>query len=134
MRINLLFTVTLFIGLSFGLTVAGQETTEQSEDSAKINAAIQSYVAAFNAKDIAKLTSHWSPEGVYTNRSSGERSVGREAISAGFKEVLEKENVPKLAVATESIEFISPNVAVEKGTATVTHSESDVVETRYSVV
>ena len=122
------------------LTTIGQdaatnsEAKSNSEDEAKITAAIQSYVSAFNAKDVEKLTSHWSPDGVYTSRTTGEQSVGRDEMAGSFKAAFEGENVPKLAVATDSIEFISPSVALERGVATVTHSETEIVETTYTVV
>ena len=108
--------------------------TETDDGTAEIEAAIQSYVAAFNARDAAKLVSHWSPDGVYTSRTSGDRVVGREAISEEFTATFAAESVPTLAVATESIDFISPNVALERGTATVTRAEDDIVQTNYSVV
>ncbi len=118
-----------------GLAASGQDVaTESNDDTAKIKAAIQSYVTAFNARDAKKLASHWSPEGVYTSRTSGEQMVGRDAIVAEFAAMFTGDSVPKLAVATESIDFISPNVALERGSATVTHAEGDVDETSYSVV
>jgi hypothetical protein len=51
-----------------------------------------------------------------------------------FTAMFAGKSVPKLLGTTESIRFISPNVALERGTATVTHAEDDVVESDYSVV
>ncbi|MEM9660453.1 MAG: DUF4440 domain-containing protein, partial [Planctomycetota bacterium] len=39
-----------------------------------------------------------------------------------------------LAVDTESIEFISPNVALERGAATVTHAPDDVQRSKYRAI
>ncbi len=89
---------------------------------------------AFNARDAARLASYWSANGVYINPSSGEQTVGREAIETGFKEIFSQETVPQLAVATESIQLVSPSVAVERGTATVMRTDNDVEQSRYSVV
>lgn len=114
--------------------VAQAQTSTEPDETAKIQAAIQSYVAAFNAKDAEKLAAHWSADGVYTSRTTGETSVGRDAMKTSFKKIFESESVPSLAVETDSIDFISPNVALEKGTATVVHSETEIVETSYSVV
>ncbi len=100
----------------------------------EIEAAIQAYVAAFNARDAQSLANLWAPEAVYTSRSSGEQIVGRDAMVADFTSIFAGDNPPNLAVATESIEFISPNVGLQRGTATLTYSEDDVAETRYSVV
>ena len=103
-------------------------------EASAIEAASQSYIAAYNARDVAKLVSLWAPEGVYISRTSGDRVVGREAMTEEFTAVFENENLPTLAAAIESIDLISPNVALERGIATVTRSENDVVETDYRVV
>ena len=135
MRRILLRTFLLFTVCGFALGANAQDAPAESpDDTAAITAAIQSYVAAFNAKDVAKLAKHWSPEGVYTSRISGEQIVGHDALLKEFSAIFEGESVPKLAVVTESIAFVSPNVAVERGIATVTHAEDDVSETSYSVV
>lgn len=124
------------VWLSVGsLAANGQDAVTESEnETAEIKARIQSYTAAFNAKDVAKLVSHWSPEGVYISRSTGDRVIGHEALTKEFAAILASENVPKLASTTKSIDLISPNVALERGTATVTRGDSEVVESDYSVV
>ena len=114
--------------------VVGQEVTESDGSTAEIEAAVRSYVAAFNARNVDKLLSHWSPEGVYTSRATGEQIVGRDAMAEEFAALFANEDAPTLAVATQSIEFISPNVALERGTATTSRGEDDVVESNYSVV
>lgn len=132
-KCSLVFISVLLGG--FGLSTNGQDATvEKSDETAEVQKAIQSYVSAFNSRDVEKLASHWSPEGVYTSRNSGEQVVGREAMVQGFTATFEGENLPTLAVATESIDFISPNVALERGTATVSRTDGDAVESTYSVV
>lgn len=107
---------------------------EPADARAAIEAASQAYVAAYNARDVDKLVSLWLPEGIYISRSSGEQIVGREAMKEEFTAIFQAEQLPTLAATTESIEFISPNVALERGAALVTRSEDDVVETAYRVV
>ena len=126
---TIVLSTTHFCGV-----VVGQETESEPNNTTQIQAAIQSYVAAFNARDVEKLASHWSPDGVYVSRTTGEQSVGRDAIAESFKQTFAGESVPKLAVATDSIEFISPNVALERGSATVVSNEDVVNESNYSVV
>jgi uncharacterized protein (TIGR02246 family) len=119
------------------LATAQDTSGQQEEDTSKITAAIQSYVAAFNARDAAKLANHWSPDGIYTQRDTGEQVAGRSAILQQFQELFrngESSDLPTLMVTTESIQFISPSVALEQGIATVAHSPDDLEETRYSVV
>ncbi|QEG37537.1 nuclear transport factor 2 family protein [Bythopirellula goksoeyrii] len=103
-------------------------------DKAAIEKAIASYVAAFNAHDSAELASHWSPEAVYTNPRTGDQVVGLEAIKQEFDALLADAKDVKLEVEVESIDFVSPNVAVENGLATVSGPESVAEVTRYQAV
>jgi uncharacterized protein (TIGR02246 family) len=105
-----------------------QEDAEMrsEKDLEAIRAAIGSYVEAFNARAGQKLAEHWASEGVYISRAkgtSGDRISGRAAIAKEFEAIFASERVPQLAVETESIEFISPNVALERGVATIIHAE-----------
>lgn len=108
--------------------------SQSTPDEGPVREAVESYVSAFNARDAAALAEHWSPQGVYISRTSGDRIVGRDAIAEEFKQIFAGDNLPTLAVATESIRFISPNVALERGTATVTGAGDSVSTTAYSVV
>jgi len=123
--------IAILIGLSFTSTAvwAGQE-----EDKQAIQKAIVEYVTAFNARDAKALAALWSPEGVYTSRNSGEQITGREALQADFEGLFEADSTTKLEVSTDSIEFVSPNVAIERGMAVVMRGETPPVETSYSVV
>ena len=125
-----LFIVSIFAAGSFSHAQEGQNGSDED----RIKAAIQSYVTAFNQRNAAQLVEHWSPQGVYVSRSSGEQITGKEALTEEFSSMFANDSAPQLAVVTDSIEFISPNVALERGTATVTFAPDDVVETAYRVV
>lgn len=107
---------------------------DRAADKAAIEKAIESYVAAFNASDAKALAEHWSPEGVYMSRPSGDQIVGREAIEKEFAALFDEVKGAKLEVATESIEFVSPNVALEQGRATVLRPNDSPLESSYRVV
>lgn len=126
----LLLVVMTHVGVTYGQ----EQVTEKTDDLTQVEAAIKSYMAAFNARDVEALVGHWSPQGVFVSRDSGEQVVGRESMREEFATMFAGEGAPKLAVETESIEFISPNVALERGTATVTHSADDIVESQYRVI
>ena len=98
-----------------GAHVAGQEEFSATMDNERsaIERAIQSYVAAFNAQNAKAMAKYWSAEGVYISKLSGERVVGRKAIAAAIAEMFAAEGKRQLVVSTESIEFISPNVALD---------------------
>ena len=67
------------------------------------------------------MASMWSPDAVYTDVGTGESVVGREAIAKQFDYVFAGSEDAKLTVTIDSIDFVSPNVAIEKGTAEVSY-------------
>ncbi len=116
------------------LPPAGDTLPELDPATMEIRGAVEAYVTAFNSQDVESLSKMWTSDGVYTMRSSGEQVLGRDSIAAQFKTILEdQQTAPKLTVETASIEFVSPRVAIERGTAVVTRGE-DESETEYSAV
>lgn len=137
------------LALSFAIAICsccssrGQETVDdsdheiassQSDDTSAIEAAIQSYADAFNSRDAKALAKHWSEDGVYTSRITGNQVVGRDKIEKEFSSVFDLVSDVRLELATESIEFVSPSVAIERGEATVNRPETSPAKSRYSVV
>lgn len=112
----------------------GAEGEGQTADEAEIRKAVESYVVAFNQGDAKALAAMWSPEAVYTNPLSGEQVVGREAIEKQFAGIFADEKDAKLEAKTDSIQFISPSVAVEHGTAKVITAEQAADETEYTAI
>ena len=127
-------SVLLMLSMVSGSAVCQETDPETPDETKRIRAAVESYVAAYNARDVEKLVAHWSPDAVYISRDSGDALQGHEEMIAEFSAVFAEQSVPKLAVTTESIDFISPNVAVERGTALLSYGEKETSETRYRVV
>ena len=127
--------IPLVLTLPSGIVLAqASPPSSVEENTQQIQAAIQSYVTAFNARDVEKLVAHWSPDGVYTRRDNGEQVSGREAISQVLQTYFsEAASAPQLVVASESIDVISPNVALERGVSTVTKAGT-AMESNYTVV
>lgn len=117
--------------LSTPLFSAAQDTAENEQ---AIRQAGKEYVAAFNRHDAKAIAAQWSPDAVYTNRATGEQVTGRTAIEAQFVELFESQNDLKLDISVESIQFISPNVAVEHGTAKFLQPEIDPEQVEYTAV
>ena len=113
---------------------SGQGSGEAPGDESLIRQAVAAYVEAFNKHDATALAGFWSPDAVYLNRVTDEEVVGRPAIAEQFTSLFK--NVPeiKLAVNTESIQFISPNVAVEHGTSKLMFPKSEPEEVDYAAV
>ena len=126
----------LAIGLmscSLAATIAA-EPDQRADDDAAIRKAVAAYVEAFNKADAKALAAMWSPEAVYTNPLSGVQVIGREAIEKQFADIFSDSNGIKLAANTHSIDFISPGVAVEAGSAKVIEAEQVVEESEYTAI
>ena len=91
------------------------EALASGEQEKAIMKLVDSYVAAFNKGDAAAVASHWSQDGVFVNRTTGDRLVGRKEIEASFTEMFADGPVGELQVEVESIRFVSRDVAVEDG-------------------
>ena len=120
----------LWVGIS---SATGDETSSSSEEQA-VRSVGKAYVQAFNSRDTKALAGFWSPEAVYINRVSGEQVTGRDAISGQFDALLKAEASLKLKADVKSIEFVSPNVAVEQGLATFLSANSEPESVDYSAV
>jgi uncharacterized protein (TIGR02246 family) len=115
-------------------TLFAQQPAGKSEDEAAIRKLVASYVQAFNSHDAKSLADHWSPDAVYLNRSTGDEVVGRTAIAAQFDALLKEQPDLKLEVNVESIQFISPNVAVEHGKTRLLSPKAEPEEINYTAV
>ncbi|WP_425619213.1 SgcJ/EcaC family oxidoreductase [Anatilimnocola sp. NA78] len=116
------------------LACATARAADQAAEEAKIRQAVAGYVTAFNQGNAKALAALWSPEAVYSNPDSGEQVVGREAIEKQFAAIFAAAKGAKLEAKTESIKFVSPNVAVEQGTAKVLSPMGEPEESGYSAV
>ncbi len=131
MRLLILMTACL---VSDGLMAAAQQQNTQSEDEAAIRRSIASYIEAFNNRDAQSLAVHWAPNGVYLDRTTGEKLTGREAILKRFSEVFAEKTSPTLEVTVDSIRQITPKVAIEEGTAQVLFPGEPPEKTTYTAI
>jgi len=131
MRRLLLAAAMMVLGSASAM---GAEPDRQTADKAAIGKAVASYVAAFNQGNAKALAALWSPEAVYTNPITGEQVVGREAIEKQFAGIFVDAKGAKLEANTKAIQFVSPNVAVEQGTAKVIRPGQEPEESEYTAV
>lgn len=114
--------------------VTGAEERPQGADEAAIRKAAAAYAEAFNKHDAKALAEHWSPDAVYTNRTTGEEVVGQAAIGEQFSALFKEQPGLKLEVTVASVQFVSPNVAIEQGTTKLLNPKSEPEEIEYSAV
>ena len=136
MKRSKVFRVMLAITVFAIPAIADDNSKEEplQDGRAVIEQRAKSYAAAFNAKDVKALIAHWAPEGVYIDRASGQRVAGRDALQKVFQAELDSHKDSRLDIAVETIEFVSPGVAMEQGTSTITGPEGEPAVTSYSAV
>ena len=130
-RVSLLLMI---LGVTGTSRLFGQQPSDQSADEAAIRKMAASYVQAFNRHDAEALADHWSPDAVYLNRTTGEEVVGRTAIAEQFRTLFEEQPELKVEVNVESIQFISPTVAVEHGRTKLLAPNAEPEEIDYTAV
>jgi uncharacterized protein (TIGR02246 family) len=113
---------------------AEQRKPADKSDEDAIRASVETYVAAFDRRDAKALAALWSPEAVYTNPVTGQQAVGRAEIEKQFAAIFAEAKGVKLEAKTNSVQFVSPNVAVERGTAKVIRPNQAPEESEYTAV
>ena len=130
---RVLLCLVILGGAVVNWSFAGQPR-DPAADEAAIRKADEAYVQAFNKHDAKTLADAWSPEAVYLNRVTGEEVVGRAAIAEQFTTVFKDQPEIKLDLNVQSIQFVSPNVAVEQGVAKTLAPKAEPEEEEYSAV
>jgi uncharacterized protein (TIGR02246 family) len=105
-----------------------------SEDEAAIRANAAKYVEAYNRRDSKTMASMWSPDAVYIDQSTGDRYVGRDEIAKHFDYLFAGAEDAELSIEVDEIDFVSPNVAVERGATHVEYGEGEPENSTYSAV
>jgi uncharacterized protein (TIGR02246 family) len=109
-------------------------SADQAEDEAAIRKSDEAYVEAYNKRDAKALAALWSPEAVYIDPETGDEAVGREEIEKEFAATFEALKDAKLEIEVGSIRFLSPNVAIENGTARIIYPEGEPDESSYAAL
>src|SRR4051812_30261023 len=122
MRTTKLGTLT-WVGFFLMCLVTSPVRADQAADEAAIRANAKKYVELYNRRDSKSMADMWSPDAVYTDASTGESTVGREAIAKQLDHTFAGADDAKLYVHVDSVDFVSPNVAVEKGTAEIKYAK-----------
>lgn len=97
---------------------AAEPGAPASAAEAAIRASARAFVAAFNAGNAKAIGAMWAPDATYTDES-GQTLQGREAIEKEYAAAFQQHLGAMMSVQIESIRFLSPDVAIEKGVARV---------------
>src|SRR4051812_7034214 len=113
-------TSALAVGLFFLTTAVPSLAADSPDEPAAIRKRVEEYVAAYNKHDAKALGDLYAEDAVYLNRETGQPIEGRPAIAAMFDEMFKDGEAASLGVTVQSIRLITPDVAIEDGTAEIT--------------
>ncbi len=112
--------------------VAHGQDAPPSEAAKAAKAQDDAYVAAFNKGDTKALGAFYAEDVQYTT-DDGTQISGRAAVIDGLNKYLAKNKGAKLELEVESARFLTPDVLVEKGYATLGAPKTEPEVTRYTV-
>jgi uncharacterized protein (TIGR02246 family) len=109
-------------------------TPQNAADEKAIRATADAFVKAFNAGDARAVGELWAPDAEYVDEA-GQSFQGRAVIEKEYAEAFRQHRGAMMTVKVESIRFLAPDTAVEKGVARV-KSPGGLADTtaRYTVV
>ena len=123
----------LVVGCASGVAL-NNARADQTADEAAIRKTDAAYVEAYNKHDAKAVAALWSPEAVYVDPETGEESVGRDQIEKEFADTLANLKDATLEIKVSGIKFLSPNVAIESGTARVIRPKEEPDDSTYSAL
>jgi uncharacterized protein (TIGR02246 family) len=110
------------------------EPNSRSADEAAIRKLAETYCAAFDRRDAKSLAEQWSQDAGYLSPISGNSVRGRAAIEKEFAGMFRAEGEARLTVKIDSIRFVTPDVAIEDGSASVVRPGEVTSESTFTVV
>jgi uncharacterized protein (TIGR02246 family) len=128
------FAWTVWLSTAATNLAATPPPRDRAADEKAIRATADDFVKAFDAGDAKAIGALWAPDAEYTDES-GQTLQGRAAIEKEYVELFKEHRGATMTVAIESVRFLGPDIAIEKGVAKV-KSPPQNAETaaRYTVV
>jgi uncharacterized protein (TIGR02246 family) len=108
-------------------------TAATAADEKAIRATADEFVKAFNAGDAKTIGAEWSSDAEYTEET-GQDFHGRAAIEAYYAQLFKEHPGGVITIKIESIRSLGPDIAVEKGIASVKDPKGDSSAAKYTVV
>ena len=113
MKSRLIWALGIAALAFFSLNRPALAQTDADKDALAKNAEL--FVEAFHKGSATALAALWTADGDITD-PSGRNLKGREAIEKSFKALFSQKKGLKLGIQSESLRFVSPEVAIEDGT------------------
>jgi uncharacterized protein (TIGR02246 family) len=131
--IGLAALLSLVAWSTAGTSSPAQDPTKDSADREAIAKAATAYIAAFEKGDVEALVAEWTPDAEYIDES-GKITQGRAAIAAMLRKNFKGTTGYKLDLHTTAFRFITPDVVLADGKATLTSPNGSEERTPYSSI
>lgn len=112
---------------------AENKSTDVPPEKAAVLAADRAYEKAYAKADVAALSAFFTDDAVYTS-DDGRTFSGRAAIEASLKSSFAVNKGASIAIKADSVQVLTPEVVVEKGSTIVTSRSGDESEALYTAV
>jgi uncharacterized protein (TIGR02246 family) len=112
--------MTAVLGLAGAGVILGQTRAADAEKA--IQAAVDSYTAAFNNRDLDGFLAHFADDADYLDQG-GKQYTGKAALAKLFKRTLAGLRDQKLKTTITSLRFLRPDVAIADGKVDFTPSD-----------
>lgn len=110
---HLLMLVMLIANCGYG---RAEEPADSAE--AAIRQSANTFTEAFKHQDAEAIANLWRPHGIYVDET-GEEHQGREEIQKVYQAFFTEHDRPEIELKIDSIRFVTPDVALEQGTAAI---------------
>jgi uncharacterized protein (TIGR02246 family) len=127
---------SVFVVLScacFAQTPSEKPATSETPEKAALVARERDFEAAYAKSNVTEISAFFTEDAEYTTED-GRVFSGRAAIERAIRDSLAANQGAKLAIAVDSVRLLTPEVAVEKGTTTVTAKDGGTDTSLYTAV
>jgi uncharacterized protein (TIGR02246 family) len=137
-KYKLVYIAIAALVAAFGYAVTtnsakSEDAKSNADDVQAIKQAAGAYSTAFEKGNIDELLSHWSPDAEYIDES-GKMTQGHEAIAAMIRKNLENMKGYKLKLEGKGLRFVTADVAMVDGRATLVSPEGKEDVTPFAAV
>jgi uncharacterized protein (TIGR02246 family) len=116
------------------LSGSAKQSKSDPKESDAIQKQAEAFVEAFHKGDAKAVAAFWTADGDYTDLT-GRQIKGREAIEKAFADLFAPAKGLKIRIDSDSLRFVTPEVAIEDGTSEVYPPEgAPPSRARYTIV
>lgn len=130
----LLGVASIALGLTYALAFGqNRPGTAGTQESQAIRQAMAAYAVAFNKGDVDGILGIWADDAEFTDEA-GMTTKGRTALAALFRKSLQENKGLKVTITTNTLSFLKDDIAVQDGTAVLTHTGGETETSPFTAI